>query len=48
VLDTFHACPVAEIARLGRTLRSWRRQLLAYFRTGRANNGGTEAINGIV
>lgn len=48
VLDSFHTCPVIEIARLGRTLRSWREQLLAYFRTGRANNGGTEAINGII
>jgi transposase len=48
VLESFHTCPVPEIARLGRTLRSWRQQLLAYFRTGRANNGGTEAINGII
>lgn len=48
VLDSFHTCPVPEIARLGRTLRSWRQQLLAYFRTDRANNGGTEAINGII
>ena len=48
VLDSFHTCPVSEIARLGRTLRSWRQQLLAYFHTDRANNGGTEAINGII
>jgi transposase len=48
VLDTFHTCPIPEIARLGRTLRSWRRQLLAYFTTKRANNGGTEAVNGII
>lgn len=48
VLDSFHTCPVPEIARLGRTLRSWREQVLAYFTTGRANNGGTEAINGII
>ena len=48
VLESFHTCPVAEIARLGRTLRSWREQFLAYFTTGRANNGGTEAINGII
>ena len=39
---------VAEIARLGRTLLAWRDQLLAYFSTGRASNGGTEAINGII
>lgn len=48
VLDSFHTCPVPEIARLGRTLRSWREQVLAYFTTERANNGGTEAINGII
>jgi len=44
VLGSFHTCPVPEIARLGRTLRSWRQAFLAYFDTGRANNGGTEAI----
>jgi len=48
VLDSFHTCPIPEIARLGRTLRSWSQQFLAYFTTGRANNGGTEAINGII
>jgi len=36
---------VAEIARLGRTLRAWRQQFLAYFDTGGVSNGGTEAIN---
>jgi len=41
MLDSFHTCPIPEIARLGRTLRAWRQQLLAYFTTGRANNGGT-------
>jgi transposase len=48
VLDSFHTCPIAEIARLGRTLRAWREQFVAYFSTGRASNGGTEAINGII
>jgi transposase len=48
VVETFHTCPIPEIARLGRTLRSWREAFLAYFVTGRANNGGTEAINGII
>ena len=48
VLDSFHTCPIPEIARLGRTLRSWSEQFLAYFTTDRANNGGTEAINGII
>lgn len=48
VIDTFHTCPVPEIARLGRTLRQWREQILAYFTTGGVNNGGTEAINGVI
>ena len=48
VVDTFHTCPIPEIARLGRTLRRWRSAFLAYFTTSRANNGGTEAINGII
>ena len=48
VVDTFHTCPIPEIARLGRTLRRWRSAFLAYFTTGRSSNGGTEAINGII
>jgi Transposase len=48
VLESFHTRPIPEIARLGRTLRTWRSQPLAHFTTGRANNGGTEAINGII
>jgi transposase len=48
VLESFPSCPITEIARLGRTLRAWRDQFLAYFSTGRASNGGTEAINGII
>jgi hypothetical protein len=42
------SCPIPEIARLGRTLRAWKHQFLAYFTTSRANNGGTEAVNGII
>jgi transposase len=38
-------CPVPEVARLGRTLAVWRREYLAYFDTGRASNGPTEAVN---
>jgi transposase len=48
VLATFSTCPVPEIARLGRTLNRWRLAFLAYFDTGRANNGGTEAVNGLI
>ena len=32
------ACPIPEIARLGRTLRKWKDALDAYFDTGGANN----------
>jgi len=45
VIASFPTCPVAEVARLGRTLRAWRAQVLAYFDTGGVSNGGTEAIN---
>lgn len=48
VLGSFPGCPVPEIARLGRTLRRWRKAFLAYFTTDRANNGGTESINGLI
>jgi transposase len=47
VLESFPSCPIPEIACLGRTLRAWRDQFLAYFTSGRASNGGTEAINGV-
>jgi transposase len=40
------SCPVPEIARLGRTLRAWRPELLAHFTTGGVvSNGPTEAMN---
>jgi len=48
ILDTFHTCPIPEVARLGRTLRQWREAFLGYFTTHGANNGGTEAINGLI
>jgi len=44
IVEGFHTCPIPEIARLGRTLRAWKDQFLAYFTTGRANNGGAEVI----
>jgi transposase len=44
ILDTFHTCPVKEIARLGKTLRRWKDAFLAYFTTRRSNNGPAEAI----
>jgi len=48
VIATFHTCPIPEVARLGRTLRAWRAQVLAYFDTDGVSNGGTEAINLII
>ena len=42
------SCPIPEIARLGRTLRKWKDSFLAYWTTDRSNNGGTEAINGLI
>ena len=41
-------CPIPEVARLGRTLRAWRSQVLAYFDTDGLSNGGTEAINMLI
>ncbi len=34
-----------ELRRLARTISVWQDQLLAYFHTGRASNGPTEAVN---
>jgi|GEM_PF-821944 len=48
VLASFPTCPIPEIKRLGRTLKQWREAFLAYFDTGRASNGGTEAMNGLI
>ena len=48
LIATLHTCPIPEVARLGRTLRAWRTQVLAYFDTGGVSNGGTEAINLII
>jgi transposase len=48
VVDTFHTCPIPEIARLGRTLRQWREPFPSYWDTDRSSNGGTEAVNGLI
>jgi transposase len=48
IIASFPTCPIPEIARLGRTLRQWRQAFLAYFDTGGASNGGTEAVNGLI
>ena len=48
LIQRLPVCPIPEIARLGRTLRKWKDAFLAYFDTGGASNGPTEAINGII
>jgi transposase len=45
LLEQLHTCPIPEVARLGRTLRSWRSEFLTYFDTDRVSNGPTEAMN---
>ena len=45
VIGSFPQCPIAEVARLGRTLKMWRSHVLARFETHRISNGGTEAVN---
>jgi transposase len=47
VVESFPSRPIPEIAPLGRTLRAWKKEFLAYIATNRASNG-TEAINGII
>ena len=46
LIQRLPACPIPEIARLGRTLRKWKDALDAYFDTDGASNGPTEASNG--
>ena len=48
LIERLPTCPIPEIARLGRTLRKWKDAFLAYFDTGGASNGPTEAINRII
>ena len=48
ILATFPSCPIPEIARLGRTLNQWKDAFLGYFTTSGANNGGSEALNGLI
>jgi len=48
IVASFCTCPIPEVARLGHTLKQWRREFLGYFETGGANNGGTEAVDGLI
>ncbi|WP_240688887.1 ISL3 family transposase [Brevibacterium sp. S22] len=44
----FGSCPVPEVNRLVRTLKRWRKEILAYFSTGGASNGPVEAVNNLI
>ena len=48
IVASFPSCPIPEVARLGKTLKRWRKEFLAYFDTAGASNGGTEAVNGLI
>jgi transposase len=48
IITSFPTCPIPEIARLGKTLKRWKAEFLAYFDTAGASNGGTEAMNGLI
>jgi transposase len=48
VIASFPACPIPEVARLGRTLKQWKMAIPAYFDTNGASNGPTEAVNGVI
>ena len=39
------SCPIAELARLGRTLHAWRDELVAHFDHPAVSNGPTENLN---
>jgi transposase len=40
-------CPIREVTQLGRTLRPWQAEILAYFTPVGVSNGGTEGIHGL-
>jgi transposase len=45
LITSLRACPISEIARLGRTLHTWRGELLAHFDHPDVSNGPTENLN---
>ena len=45
VITAARDCPVPEIARLGRTLHTWRAEFLAHFAHTDVSNGLTESLN---
>ena len=48
VLAALPSCPIPEVARLGKTLHQWRQAFFGYFETDVADNGGPEAVNGLI
>jgi transposase len=48
VIQALLSCPVPEARPLGRTLRSWQKEFLAYSGTNGASNGPAEAVNLII
>jgi transposase len=48
IVTSFSSCPTPESARLGRTLKKWRREFHALLRHRRRLQGGTEATNGLL
>ena len=45
LVAALRACPIAELARLGRTLHVWRDELVAHFDHPNVSNGPTENLN---
>ena len=45
MVTALRSCPIAELARLGRTLRAWQPELIAHFDHPTVSNGPTENLN---
>jgi transposase len=45
LVAALRTCPIAELARLGRTLHVWREELAAHFDHPTVSNGPTENLN---
>ena len=45
LVTALRACPIPELARLGRTLHVWRDELVAHFDHPAVSNGPTENLN---
>ena len=45
LIAALRECPIAELARLGRTLHAWREELFAHFDHPEVSNGPTENLN---